>query len=235
VKNLEEYRAVLFDFDGVVGDTYEDGYRAWVHALAPYHISYDILEYASLEGHKAMEVATLLVDRHGLDRVHVPSIVEAKDIHYKHHSLFKIMPGVLELIFLLKKQRIDLGLVTGARARRVFLPSSAFVAQKFDVVITAEDVQHGKPSPEPYLKAATRLKVPPSDCIVLENAPLGIRSAKAAGMACIAVTSTLPREYLEEADLIVDSLNDLVPLWSPVEPPLLDTVEDSAELEDPLL
>lgn len=235
MKRLEEYKAVLFDFDGVIGDTYEDGYRAWVHALAPYRIPFDILEYASLEGHKAMEVATLLLDRHGLDRAHASSIVEAKDIYYEHHSRFKIMPGVLELIFLLKKQKTDLGLVTGARARRVFLPSSAFVAQKFDIVITAEDVQHGKPSPEPYLMAATRLRIEPTDCIVLENAPLGVRSAKAAGMFCIAVTSTLPREYLEEADLIVDSLDDLITLWGVVEPPLLDTVQDSAEVEDPLL
>jgi beta-phosphoglucomutase len=64
----------------------------------------------------------------------------------------------------------------------------------------------GKPHPEPYLKAAKALGVKPSECAVIENAPYGVASAKKAGMFCIAITSSLPKEYLKRADVVVDSL-----------------------------
>lgn len=226
VTKFEDFKAVFFDFDGVVGDTYRDGYAAWTHALSPYNIPFDIIEYASLEGHKAMEVAAILVERHKLDASLVPAIVEAKDLYYESHNSFQPMPHVLELLRFFKQKEVLLGLVTGARARRVFLPPSAPILENFDVVITAEDVVHGKPSPEPYLVAADRLKVAPSNCIVIENAPLGVRSAKAAGMKCIALTSTLPEDYLKSADLIVSSLSDVITLWS--NGTLFNTIENSA-------
>ncbi len=62
-----------------------------------------------------------------------------------------------------------------------------------------------KPAPEPYLKAVEMLGVPKEQCLVIENAPLGIRSAKSAGLRCIAIPTYLDRDSLKEADVIVDS------------------------------
>ena len=80
--------------------------------------------------------------------------------------------------------------------------------EKFDALVTGEDTRHGKPSPEPYLKAVEKLNLRPEDCLAVENAPLGIESAKKAGLYCAAVCSTLDRSYLTAADEIFASLED---------------------------
>jgi beta-phosphoglucomutase len=79
----------------------------------------------------------------------------------------------------------------------------------FDYAVTGDHVKRGKPHPDPYLKAAKGLGLRPRECIVVENAPLGIESAKRAGMFCVALTTSLPREYLKRADVVVDSLEDI--------------------------
>jgi beta-phosphoglucomutase len=76
----------------------------------------------------------------------------------------------------------------------------------FDVLVTGDQVIDGKPDPEPYQIAAERLNLDPGECLAVENAPLGIRSAKAAGMACVALATTLPPPRLAAAgaDLVFD-------------------------------
>lgn len=75
-----------------------------------------------------------------------------------------------------------------------------------DVLVTADDVTRGKPHPEPYRRAAQRLGVTPADCVVIEDAPAGVRAAHAAGMRVIAVTTTHAPESIEEADTIATRL-----------------------------
>ena len=71
------------------------------------------------------------------------------------------------------------------------------------------NVKKGKPHPEPYLKAAEALSLKPAQCLVVENAPFGIESAKRAGMFCVAVATSLPKEYLKGADTVVDELSQI--------------------------
>ena len=86
--------------------------------------------------------------------------------------------------------------------------------ERFQAIVTGEDTTVGKPSPEPYLRGAEKLGVRPEACIVVENAPIGIESAKRAGAYCIALCTTVSREALRQADEIVDSFEALreVPL-----------------------
>jgi len=99
--------------------------------------------------------------------------------------------------------------VSGAgRARLTTTCGNAFL-ERFDVVITADDVRDGKPNPEPYLTAASRLQARPDECLVVENAPLGIRAAKGAGMDCVALTTTLDARFLTEADAVLATLGDV--------------------------
>ena len=82
----------------------------------------------------------------------------------------------------------------------------------FDAVVTGSDVQRGKPDPQIFLVAAQRLGVPPARCVVIEDAPVGIAAAAAAGMACVGLASTgRTRETLSKAQLVVDSLSELSP------------------------
>ena len=76
----------------------------------------------------------------------------------------------------------------------------------FDAVITGDDVDRKKPDPQIYLRTAERLGLAPKCCIVFEDAPAGVQAAKAAGMACVAVTTSAPAEELQAADVVVESL-----------------------------
>jgi beta-phosphoglucomutase len=80
---------------------------------------------------------------------------------------------------------------------------------RFSVVVTRETVTNTKPHPEPYLKASGTLGVKPSMCLAVENAPLGIKSAKSAEMLCVAICTTLEGENLEEADIVVQDHTEL--------------------------
>jgi sugar-phosphatase len=77
------------------------------------------------------------------------------------------------------------------------------------VMICADEITRGKPDPEGYLTAASRLGYSPDDCLVIEDAPAGIEAARAAGMRVIAITTTFGRESLKGADAVIERLTDL--------------------------
>ena len=101
-------------------------------------------------------------------------------------------------------------LATGSRREEAELSLRALgIRHRFQAVIAWEDCRRGKPDPDPYLRAAEGLGLPAARCVAVEDAPGGIRAARAAGMRCVAVTHSCPRERLGEADLVVDDLTGL--------------------------
>jgi beta-phosphoglucomutase-like phosphatase (HAD superfamily) len=80
----------------------------------------------------------------------------------------------------------------------------------FDVIVSGEDVKNGKPDPEPYEKAIAKLGLSKDECLVVENAPLGIESAKNAGVFCVGVPTYLDKTKLHEADIIVKNHAELI-------------------------
>lgn len=103
-----------------------------------------------------------------------------------------------------------LGLVSSAPRENIDLTLSDLdLAGIFNCIASGQEVTESKPSPEIYLLAAKRLQVTPNDCLVIEDSPLGVTAAKTAGMKCLAVANTHRREDLEEADRVVDSLEDV--------------------------
>jgi beta-phosphoglucomutase len=111
-----------------------------------------------------------------------------------------LVPGIGPLLHDLRGRGYRLALVTGS-ARRVVDESLAptGVTGLFEAVVTGDDVTHGKPDPEPYARAAAALDLPPGECLAVENARLGLRSARAAGMDCVALETTLDAEQLLDA------------------------------------
>lgn len=118
-----------------------------------------------------------------------------------------VMPGAVELERAIPEGRwgvVTSGtrLLASARLRFCGLP----VPQ---VLVTAEDVSHGKPHPEPYLKGAELLGFKPADCLVIEDAPAGIQSARAGGFRVIGITSTYPASKLSDADAVVAAMEQI--------------------------
>ena len=89
------------------------------------------------------------------------------------------------------------------------MDESGIQANSFDVLIHGKEVKNRKPSPEIYLKAAEKLGVKPSHCLVIEDAVNGVKAAKAAGALCLALTTSFPEDQLGEADWIVKNLSEV--------------------------
>jgi beta-phosphoglucomutase-like phosphatase (HAD superfamily) len=90
-----------------------------------------------------------------------------------------------------------------------FIRKNLPILNRFDAFVVDKDVTNGKPAPDTFLKAAERLSLQPRYCVVVEDAVQGVQAGKAAGMSVIAVTATRQRNDLMEADLIVDSLDEM--------------------------
>lgn len=207
-------QAVIFDFDGVIGKTMEDNFKAWQFAFSQEGVKLKKLEYFLLEGMSPRQIATALCKKYRLSLTKVPGLYDAKKEHYIKHNHFSLYPGARQLLSFFVKQHLSLAVVSGAARERFFATLPKSVAKKFVVFVNSEDVKNTKPHPEPYLQGAKKLGLRPRQCLAIENAPLGINSAKKAGMFCIAISSTLPKHFLRQADGVVKSIAEIKQLFT---------------------
>jgi beta-phosphoglucomutase len=208
-KLSRDYKAVLFDFDGVLGKTLEDNYRAWKHALMQQGAPVTREEYCLLEGATPAQVAGHFLGGRGESPDLIRHVVEVKEAYYRQHHRFMFYEGALRLITDIRKSRIRIGLVSGAGRNRLMATCGSNFLEMFDIVVTADDFGRGKPAPDPYILAAKNLSLSPDECLVVENAPLGVRAAKAANMDCVAISSTLDKRHLRQADVVIENLGQL--------------------------
>ncbi|MDZ7372441.1 MAG: HAD family phosphatase [candidate division KSB1 bacterium] len=204
-------RAVLFDFDGVVAKTLDSHARSWQHVLSPLGIQVDPRDIALNEGQPAIEILRAILAKNGLQlpEERLRELVRAKREHYQKTTRAKAYEGVQELLERLKERDYKTALVTGSIRSNMEAAVGRELLDRFDVVLTSEDIPRGKPHPDPFLEAAKRLGVRPEECLVIENAPMGIRAAKAAGMRCLVVLSTLPLPDLAGADYYVGRISEI--------------------------
>ncbi len=194
--------------DGVIVDSMVYHFFAWYEALRPLGIRVTCFDVYAKEGERWEKSMRDFLLKNNIR----PTAKIMKDLFLRRHAIFKkvyrrvIFNGAEELLVCLKNRGYVLGLVTGTpfTQMRLILPEK--IKSVFNCIITGDMVHNGKPDPEPYLKAAKCLKLKPAQCLVVENAPLGILSAKNAGMHCVAVSTSLPGDYLKKADVIVDNL-----------------------------
>jgi beta-phosphoglucomutase len=206
---MKKYKAVLFDFDGVIGRTMDDNYRAWRSALSKFGVRVDKAGYFLLEGMSTKKIAEHFLGGGRKAENAVKDAVRAKERHYAEHNSFRLYAGTDRLLSSLKKGGYRLGLVSGASSERLKASLRVRTLKKFDAVVSGDMVGKCKPHPEPYLTAARRLAIAPKDCLAVENAPLGIASAKRAKMGCLAVRTTLDGKFLRRADKVVAGLSEL--------------------------
>jgi beta-phosphoglucomutase len=206
---MGKYKVVLFDFDGVIGNTMEDNFAAWRYAFSQYGINIDKNEYFLLEGMSARRIVEHFLTQNSKSPALIDKIVELKEKYYLENNTFSVYEDVEPLLPRLKSKGCLLGLVSGGSYSRLSSSLKKEYLEKFDVLVTGDRVNNPKPHPEPYLNAAKQLGVHPSTCIAVENAPLGIQSAKAAQMYCVAVTRTLDKKYLTDADKVLDRITGI--------------------------
>ncbi len=198
---------LIFDMDGVITDTMPYHFRAWEAVFASQGIPASHEDIYKREGQKGIDSVRELFE----EKEKFYTDIIGKRLLYEKEKLFKrilkrkFIPGSRAFIKRCVAQGFKLALVTGTSRHEAqkLLPKDLWDC--FDVTVCGCDVQNGKPHPEPYLKAISKLGVKLKEAIVFENAPFGIRSAKAAGLFCLALETSLPASYLTGADAIFPS------------------------------
>jgi beta-phosphoglucomutase family hydrolase len=204
-------RTILWDMDGVIADSYYFHFAAWQETFAQRGIEFTKEDFIKLFGARNDFIVDTVIGR-GLPERDIKIIVQEKEENFRRKVTGKIkpFPGVIRLLNAIKKGNFKLGLISSTPKENIDLVLSELnLKDIFDCVVYGEEVSESKPSPEIYLLATKRLEVMPNDCVVIEDSPLGVKAAKAAGMRCLAITNTHPRQKLEEADRIVDSLENV--------------------------
>jgi len=202
-------KAVIFDWDGTLADNLHYHFLAFKEAL---HGKIDLkpLDLYIREGGRSFDIVSDLLKSKDTDIDDISEIKEvvetSRKIYKKLAGGLKMKPAGRELIMRLKKHGFKIGLVTGSYRKSVCIHLTPDEMELFDHIVTADETKNPKPSPQPYLLCMRALGIEPGESVVIENAPLGIDSAKSAGMLCIAITSTLPEKYLLKADFVVPDL-----------------------------
>ena len=204
--------AVIFDMDGVLVDSEPLTIRAYVQAASEFGVQLDPQEFVRRVVIEGMLIQSLFKLRGG-DPADWDDVFRRKTEIYRAfvQDELQMMPGARELLANLKARTIPCALATSASRVTMNLVFEAYnLAPYFRATVTLEDVANQKPSPEAFLKAAALLNVPPDRCVVIEDAPKGIAAAKAAGMVCVAVPTSLScSDDLSPAHLIVESLEEI--------------------------
>ena len=212
VKRKFNPAAVIFDMDGVLIDSMPYHFIAWYEALQPLGIRVSAFEVYEREGERWEKSLRDFITQGGLKPT--PELI--RNVFLRRRRIFRkyfkrtIFSGAEECLRALKEKGLILGIVTGTPMSQLKRILPRKIQSYFDTIVTGDLVKKGKPHPESFLKAAKNLNLKPFQCLVIENAPLGIKSAKAAGMYCLAITTSLPKAYLMEADTVVNSLKDVV-------------------------
>jgi beta-phosphoglucomutase len=202
-------RAVLWDMDGTLLDSREYHWLSWRDALAAenYELTYD--QFIATFGQRNDAILRGYFGE-DLPDSEVTRISDAKETGYRELVRtrgIELLPGVAQ--WLERLQQDDWRQAVASSAPRKNVETIVEVLELQDVfaaMVTAEDVEHGKPAPDVFLAAAEKLGVPPARCIVVEDAPAGVEAAHRAGMCAIGVRSS--QDNLE-ADRVVQRLDEL--------------------------
>lgn len=213
-------KAYFFDMDGVLFDSMPHHAIAWEEVMKEHDLPFTAYDCYLNEGRTGESVIREAMWK-ARNRDATPD--EIKQIYTEKSNRFNLLAqqaggtvvidGVAEVLRYVQSTGSQIWVVTGSGMRSLLDNLNKALPPVFqrDRMITAFDVTHGKPDPEPYLKAWERSGLKKEQCFVIENAPLGIRAGKAAGLTVYAVnTGILTREDLAQADQVFDSMTELL-------------------------
>jgi len=221
-------KAVFFDMDGVLYDSMRNHARAWVLASNDFGLGMTEEDTYLNEGRTGFSTLNIFTNRQfGRDTnvEEVEMMYARKCEYYNQYPKAQAMPGALSLLQQIKSDGLQIVLVTGSAQHSLLSRLNEDYPGIFhsDLMVTGHDVKYGKPNPEPYLMAMQKAGVQPWESMVVENAPLGVRSAVGAQAFTVACnTGPLADSILldEGANLLLPSLQALADAW----PTLRDTL-----------
>lgn len=206
-------RAIFFDQDGVLFNSMPYHAQSWELAMNENGLPFTKDQTYRNEGRTGASVineAYHLV--HGTDAPQevIEAVYTAKSNHFNRLTggkLPELIPGIRDMLNYLHAHNVQCWVVTGSGQRSLLENLNNTFPEIFTGIISAFDVTHGKPNPEPYLKAWERSGFKKEECMIVENAPLGVRAGKAAGIYTVAVNTGI----LEDADLAAEGADEVLP------------------------
>lgn len=215
--------AVIFDFDGVLVDSEQLHYQAFNRVLTKFNYQLSCREYYDRFLGLSDEELLRIVDKEkhlSLSSQEFGKLLGEKANLFKEMAATEagIIEGVPHFLNKLSGDKIPMAICSGALLPEIeMILKGAGLSSYFEVIVSAEQVERGKPDPEGFTLALTllnkklRKSIRPENCVVIEDSHWGLEAAKAAGMRAIAITNTYAAEHLKPADKVIVHLTDLSP------------------------
>ena len=215
-------KAVLFDMDGVLYDSMPNHAIAWQRSMAKFGIHMTENDAYATEGARGVDTIRIMVKQQqgrDIDEAEAQLMYDEKTRQFHQMPAPPIMPGIPALMEKISADGLTVGVVTGSGQRplinRLLNDFGTYLDKAH--IVTAYDVKHGKPAPDPYLMGLQKVgRLQPWEALIIENAPLGVQAGVAARIFTIAVnTGPLPNRILAEAgaNAIFGKMTDLAEKW----------------------
>ena len=208
---INNKKAVIWDMDGIIVDTAQYHLKGWQIVFGKRGVNYTEEDYRRNTGKRSDGIIKSILGRE-IAQGEIMAIIREKDEVFRQlmGQNIRPFPGVLKLITSLKEHKFKIAIASSAPMENIqLITQSLKIHNRFDAIISGWEVTKGKPDPQTFLLAAEKLGVKAKDCIVIEDAIVGVTASKRAKIHCIAVTNTTSREELREADLIIDTLEEI--------------------------
>lgn len=205
--------------DGVLVDSMSYHAQAVQNIFDQLGVKMDKQDIFEREGERTVDIIRFLLEKETVDAsvYDIPDIVEKYIQEFNRIVELQVFEGLRECLQSMRT-KFRLSVVSGSDRPIVHDIIGKEFPGIFEVIVTADDVERGKPHPEPYLKAVEMLGIEKDECMVVENAPMGVEAAKKAGLCCIAVPTYLEPEKLKSADIVIKDHQELIGYLHKLEP-----------------
>ena len=205
-----KFKAAIFDLDGVVVDTVPLHFKAWKHMFEEYGKKFTFQDYKEkVDGIPRIDGGRAILPDLTDDELNVAT--GKKQGYFLEHlkkDKIKVFESTLRLIEELRGKGIKIAVISSSK-------NSPYILEKIgamkllDAVVSGDEITKGKPDPQIFLMAAERIKIKPENCVVFEDAVLGVEAAKRAEMLCVGIDRYDDPKRLKDADLVTSDLEDI--------------------------
>ncbi|HCS39255.1 MAG TPA: haloacid dehalogenase [Anaerolineaceae bacterium] len=208
-------KGIIFDFDGLIIDTEMPGCNAWAELFNQHGFSFTVEDWKKAIGTGPTAYDPALHLSKLTNGLLDPQVIQEQTLNRTRELIEQqpMLPGVLD--FIIAVERLGLPMAVASSSNRDWVEgylSKLGIRKFFKIVCTSNDVANVKPDPELFLLAAKKLGIAPSEAVIFEDSPNGIRAAKAAGIPCIAIPNDITKSMdLSLATRILDSFLQLDP------------------------
>ena len=203
-------KGAIFDLDGVIVDTVKLHFKAWKKMFTEHNKEFDFEDYKSkVDGIPRVDGAKAILE--DLSEQEIEEAAAKKQnyfLEFIEDDKVKVYEETLNLIDSLKSQGVKIAAISSSKSCRYILDKVNLI-DKFQVIIAGNEVKKGKPDPDIFLMASKQLGLDPKECLVFEDATLGVEAAKRAKMKCIGIDRHGDKMRLAKADLVVSDLGQL--------------------------